>query len=63
MSSRVRILLEWYDPNATRAEAEAFAQAREEKLRADYPGAIASLYVETDPPQSEVEGLLPHPMT
>ena len=60
---RVRILLEWWDPGADKGTAEAFAERRQRQLRRLYPGAVAAVYVEENPPPDEVEALSPTAMT
>ncbi|TMR08884.1 hypothetical protein ETD86_45770 [Nonomuraea turkmeniaca] len=54
---RVRVLLEWYDPNAFHSLATVYAWAREAELSDRYPGAVVAVYVEQNPPPDEVQGL------
>lgn len=51
---RVRVLLEYYDPQADQEEAEALARGVAAGLRRSYPGAVVVTYVEENPPADEL---------
>lgn len=51
---RVRILLEWVMPDASRGGALLFSEEACNKLDALYPGAVVATYVESNPPRDEI---------
>jgi hypothetical protein len=53
--TRVRLLIEWYDPELTERQGNDLLSLAISKVGPIFPDATLHSYVETNPPDDEVE--------